>query len=100
MLKSGSVMLYQVFPGNHVGWHRQFIKSIKENEVESVKNIITFFKTQKSFINAKETNSGNTALHYACRHGCYVSLIIGVVCSLFQCKKDSHVAILNHSLLF
>ena len=74
MLKSGSYLLYQVFPGNHVGWHRQFIKAIKENEVESVKNIVTFFKTNRQFINAKEQNTGNTALHHACRGGCYVSL--------------------------
>ena len=73
LLKAGSLMLYQVFPGNHINWHRQCIKSIKENEVDTVKNMITFFKTQPSFINAKETNSGNTALHWACRTGCYVS---------------------------
>ncbi|XP_067933694.1 uncharacterized protein [Watersipora subatra] len=71
VLKSGSVMLYQVFPGNHIAWHKQCLKSIKENEIDTVKNMITFFKTQLSFINAKETNTGNTALHYACKNGCY-----------------------------
>lgn len=73
VLKSGAIMLYQVFPGNHIGWHRQCLKSIKENEVDTVKNMITFFKTQLSFINATESSTGNTALHCACKLGCYVS---------------------------
>lgn len=75
LLKAGGLFLYQVFPGNHIVWHRQFIKAIKENEVDSVKNIITFFKTQPSFINAHEVNSGNTALHWSCKSGGYVSEI-------------------------
>ena len=36
---------------------------------------VAFFNADKSFIKSKEHGSGNTALHMACRHGHFVSLV-------------------------
>ena len=40
---------------------------------------MAFFNADKDFIKAKEHGSGNTALHMACRHGHFVSIV---------CKKS------------
>ncbi|XP_005093507.2 uncharacterized protein LOC101862335 [Aplysia californica] len=68
-LKAGTVFLYQVFPGNTSNWQRMFIKAARENEIETVEKMITFFKNNPSFINSKEPKTGHTALHHAARHG-------------------------------
>lgn len=72
-LRAGSFFLYQVFPGNTVTWQRLFIKSAREAEFETVEKMIAFFREDSSFINCKEPKSGNTALHWACRMGHFVS---------------------------
>ncbi|KAK7098620.1 uncharacterized protein [Littorina saxatilis] len=68
-LKAGTVFLYQVFPGSTVTWQRLFIKSARENEIDTVEKMITFFRGHSSFINSKEPKTGHTALHWACRNG-------------------------------
>lgn len=73
-LKAGAKFLYQVFPGNTGSWQRLFIKSARDNEFETVEKMIVFFQSHPQFINAKEPKSGNTALHWACRNGHFVSL--------------------------
>ena len=72
-LRTGTMFLYQVFPGNTVTWQRLFIKSAREAEFETVEKMIAFFREHSSFINCKEPKSGNTGLHYAARSGHFVS---------------------------
>lgn len=78
-LKAGAKFLYQVFPGNTGSWQRLFIKSARDNEFETVEKMIVFFQSHPQFINAKEPKSGNTALHWACRNGHFVSLLDAVL---------------------
>ena len=73
-LKAGTVFLYQVFPGNYTNWQRTFIRAARENQMETVDKMITFFRSSTDFINAKEPKTGHTALHHAARHGHFVRL--------------------------
>ncbi|GFO50623.1 ankyrin-3 [Plakobranchus ocellatus] len=68
-LKAGTVFLYQVFPGNYTNWQRTFVRAARENQMETVDKMITFFRSSSDFINAKEPKTGHTALHHAARHG-------------------------------
>ncbi|KAK3602636.1 hypothetical protein CHS0354_034226 [Potamilus streckersoni] len=68
-LKTGTLFLYQVFPGNTATWQRLFIKSARENEYETLEKMIVFFKEHPAFISSRESKTGNTALHWACRLG-------------------------------
>ena len=72
-LKAGQLFLYQVFHGNTVSWQRLFIKAARDNEFETVEKMIVFFQSHPAFINSKEPKSANTALHWACRNGHFVS---------------------------
>ncbi|XP_046854062.1 uncharacterized protein LOC124447210 [Xenia sp. Carnegie-2017] len=69
ILKAGSLFLYQIFPGSTLPCQRLLFKATKSAEIDTVKKLVTFFQSDKSFINSKESGSGNTALHLACRHG-------------------------------
>ncbi|XP_013397902.1 uncharacterized protein LOC106164510 [Lingula anatina] len=70
-LEAGTEFLYQIFPGTFEQWHKQMFRAIKENEVDSVKKMVLFFRNTPSFINAREKTTGNTALHIAARFGQY-----------------------------
>ena len=72
-MKLGSTFLYQVFPTSLLTWHKVFIKAARENELETVQRMVVFFKHQPSFINCREPQSGNSALHWTCKLGHYVS---------------------------
>ncbi|CAL1541164.1 unnamed protein product [Lymnaea stagnalis] len=68
-LKAGSIFLYQVFPGNSLSWEHMFIKAARENELDRVERMVQFFPSDFSFINSRDTKTGQTALHMAARHG-------------------------------
>lgn len=73
MLQTNYTFLYQVFPSNMVTWQKVFLKAVKENDFEAIHRMVIFFRTMPEFINGKEPITGNTALHWACRLGHYVS---------------------------
>ncbi|XP_071500405.1 uncharacterized protein [Diadema antillarum] len=72
LLKSGSIFLYQVFPGNSLQWEALFFKACKVGEMDTVQKLVVFFQDKKpGFINAKEKKTGNIGLHMAVRNGHY-----------------------------
>ena len=93
-LRTGSYFLYQVFPGNTVTWQRLFIKSAKEAEYETVEKMIMFFREDRSFINCKEPKSGNTALHFACKLGHFVSNSFLHFYNLLNCMYPGNITLL------
>ncbi|XP_071956727.1 uncharacterized protein [Antedon mediterranea] len=71
-MKTGTVFLYQVFPGNFQPWENLFFKAAKLGELNTIQKLVVFFKDMKpNFINAKEKKTLNTALHMAARNGNY-----------------------------
>jgi hypothetical protein len=68
-LKVGSKFLYQVFPGTSHQCQRLMFNAAKTGDLDTVKKLVVFFKRDREFINSKESGSGNTALHFACRNG-------------------------------
>ncbi|KAI0208354.1 hypothetical protein LSAT2_006968 [Lamellibrachia satsuma] len=70
-LKLGSTFLYQVFPGNTVTWQKVYLRAVKDNELETVKRVVTFFQSNMAFINCQEPHTGNSTLHWACKLGHY-----------------------------
>lgn len=69
ILKAGSLFLYQIFPGNTLPGQRLFFKAAKTAELDTMQKLVSFFQSDRTFIDSKELGSGNTALHIACRQG-------------------------------
>ena len=55
-------------------WQRLLIKGAKDNELDTVQNLASFFRTHPSFLNSKEAQTGMSALHWASRLGHIVSV--------------------------
>lgn len=82
-LANGGTFLYQVFPFSDSSWKQQFIKAAKENDSKTVLRMARFCKEDPDFINWVDSQSGNTALHYAARHG-KLKTVVG----LLECGAD------------
>lgn len=67
--------LYEVFPANPTHWQRTFFQTVKNGDIEIVRNMVQFFKDScLDILHSKESISGNGCLHLACRRGHFVSI--------------------------
>jgi ankyrin repeat protein len=69
ILKANTQFLYQVFPGTSSQCRRQLLRAARAGELDTVKKLLLFFKSDEAFVNGRDTETGNTALHIASRHG-------------------------------
>ena len=51
---------------------------------------VAFFNADKNFIKSKEHGSGNTALHMACRHGHFVSIVSSKVGEIWTDNNSNY----------
>ncbi|XP_032894096.1 uncharacterized protein LOC116984113 [Amblyraja radiata] len=69
-LKMNMRFLYEVFPANPTHWQRTFFQTVKNGDIEIVRNMVQFFKDScLEILHSKESISGNGCLHVACRRG-------------------------------
>ena len=71
-------MMYMFAAGGTETFVRSFVfqvffKAIRDNELETVQRLVTFFRNNNAFLNCREQQTGNGPLHVACRAGHYVS---------------------------
>lgn len=75
VLKKGTVYLYQVFPSDISFYHAFLMNACHDKNTEAIKRLVDFFSTfQPTFINMKEKNFSNTALHIAAQNGYFVNV--------------------------
>jgi ankyrin repeat protein len=83
MLKANTRFLYQVFPGTSAQCRRQLLRAARIGELDTVKKLLLFFKRDKEFVNGRDTETGNTALHIASRQG-----HLAVMMTLLESEAD------------
>ena len=66
-LRAGSLFLYQIFPDDMTLSQNLLFKAVKNGELDTVKNLISFFQAEPSFVSGVHGNAKTTALHLACR---------------------------------
>lgn len=67
-LKAGSLFVYQIFPYDMNLAKSLLFKEIKNEELESVKNLVSFFQSEPSFVSGSYGNTKTTPLHLACKN--------------------------------
>lgn len=69
-------VLYQVFPSNVNFYHSFLLKACLEKKIESVQRLIEFFSVYyPDFINLKDKNNQNSALHICASNGYFKILL-------------------------
>lgn len=68
--------LYQVFPSDINFYHNFLLKSCLEKKFSSIQRLIEFFSVYyPNFINLKDKNTQNSALHICASHGYFRILL-------------------------
>ncbi|CAF0731036.1 unnamed protein product [Didymodactylos carnosus] len=69
VLPEKSIFLYQIFPNSIKVYHGFIIKACMVGHLEVIQHLVEFFRIlYPNFINMQDSNTGNTALHIACRY--------------------------------
>ncbi|XP_066933260.1 uncharacterized protein [Clytia hemisphaerica] len=70
-LKPGSKFLYKIFTGDFTNSLTSLFKAVRDQELETVRNLVSFFDSDPVFLGSKYGDTGNTALHVACKYSTF-----------------------------